>query len=317
MELMEALPLAPPDLSYDRLRHKAAWRRRADPEVQRMALEFVQGFNAAPARRLSAVSLGRQTDAASALEGDRLFRVDGGYDRIVGALVQRLERAGGELRLGARVRRLEWRGRVQAHAAGPLGALPPVRARAAIVTLPVGVLRAGDVTFTRAAIAALEMGPVVRVLLRFRHLPPPIPGRRINFLHVPDGAVPIFWTISRDDRKVLVGWVAGPAVAKLPAGEASRLRAAIESLAGGLLLPSAQVASALEGWRVFDWAADPLARGAYTFCPPGALDAAAALAAPVGGTLFFAGEGTHTEGASGTVHGAIESGQRAARALAG
>jgi len=320
MELLEALPLVPPDLSYDRLRRKPAWRRRAGPEVQRLALEFVQGFNAAPAGRLSAVSLGRQTQAAAEVEGDRLFRVEGGYDRIVGALVQRLARAGGELRLGARVRRLEWRGRVQAHATGPLGALPPVRARAAIVTLPVGVLRAGDVTFSprlpaakSAALAAMEMGPVVRVVLRFRRLPPPMQRRRINFLHVPRGALPTFWTVSEHDRQVLVGWAAGPAVAELPATDTGRLAAAIDSLALGLLLPRAQVASALEGWRIFDWGADPLARGAYTFCLPGAFDAPARLAAPVGDTLFFAGEATHAGGASGTVHGAIETGQRAAR----
>jgi monoamine oxidase len=37
------------------------------------------------------------------------------------------------------------------------------------------------------------------------------------------------------------------------------------------------------------------------------------LARPLAGTLFFAGEATDTEGATGTVHGAIASGRRAAR----
>ncbi|HEY0710966.1 MAG TPA: FAD-dependent oxidoreductase, partial [Polyangia bacterium] len=45
------------------------------------------------------------------------------------------------------------------------------------------------------------------------------------------------------------------------------------------------------------------------------------LAAPLGNSLFFAGEATHTTGANGTVHGALETGLRAARevdaALAG
>jgi uncharacterized protein with NAD-binding domain and iron-sulfur cluster len=45
----------------------------------------------------------------------------------------------------------------------------------------------------------------------------------------------------------------------------------------------------------------------------GGLAAQAELARPVSDTLFFAGEATHSEGQSGTVHGAIASGQRAAR----
>ena len=321
MGLLEALPLAPPDLSYDRLRRKPAWRRRAPPEVQQMALEFVEGFNAAPARGLSAVSLGKQTEAAAEIDGDRLFRVEGGYDRIVGELVRRLERAGAELRLGAQIRRLEWRrGHVRARLEGLAAELSPVQARAAVVTLPVGVLQSDAVTFAprlpsdkRAAIAALEMGPVVRVLLRFRRLPPAMVRHRIDFLHVRGGAVPTFWLASPRERSVLVGWAAGPAVARLPASARGRLEAALGSLARGLVASPAELAAALEAWRVFDWGADPLARGAYTFVPPGALDAPARLAAPVEGTLFFAGEATHTEGASGTVHGAIETGQRVAR----
>jgi len=46
-----------------------------------------------------------------------------------------------------------------------------------------------------------------------------------------------------------------------------------------------------------------------------ALDAPARLAAPVADTLFFAGEATHAAGAIGTVHGALETGERAAREL--
>jgi monoamine oxidase len=321
MELLEALPLAPPDLSYDRLRRKPGWRRRAEPAVQELALEFVQGFNAAPASRLGAVSLGRQTAAAGEVDGDRLFRVEGGYDRIVGVLVERLLRSGGEVRYGAELEKLRWRpGRVEAQLRGALGPLPPMRARAAVITLPAGVLRSGEVTFApalppakRAAIAALEMGPVVRVLLRFRPPPAAMLRRRINFLHVRHAPVPTFWTISSDDRSVLVGWAAGPAVARLPASERGRLGAALDSLARGLLVPRAELAGTLEGWRIFDWGADRWARGAYTHCRPGTFEAPADLAAPLAQTLYFAGEATHTEGASGTVHGAIETGERAAR----
>jgi monoamine oxidase len=70
-----------------------------------------------------------------------------------------------------------------------------------------------------------------------------------------------------------------------------------------------------------DWSRDPFSRGAYSYPLVGGSDAAIALARPVRGTLFFAGEAADAEGRNGTVHGAIASGHRAAaqalRALGG
>ena len=63
---------------------------------------------------------------------------------------------------------------------------------------------------------------------------------------------------------------------------------------------------------MFDWAEDPWARGAYSWIPVGGLDAPVALATPLAGRLFFAGEATDTAGDPGTVHGAMTTGERAA-----
>jgi monoamine oxidase len=59
------------------------------------------------------------------------------------------------------------------------------------------------------------------------------------------------------------------------------------------------------------WAHDPFARGAYSHALPGHAGARAALAAPVDGRLFFAGEATSPNFFS-TAHGARDSGERAA-----
>ncbi|MBY0688161.1 flavin monoamine oxidase family protein [Microbacterium marinilacus] len=60
------------------------------------------------------------------------------------------------------------------------------------------------------------------------------------------------------------------------------------------------------------WAEDPFARGAVSFTPPTASPAdREALAQPVDGRLFFAGEATDTE-APGTMRGAYDSGRRVA-----
>jgi monoamine oxidase len=64
-----------------------------------------------------------------------------------------------------------------------------------------------------------------------------------------------------------------------------------------------------------DWSRDPFARGAYSYPLVGGSEAAKALARPVRGTLFFAGEAADAEGRNGTVHGAIATGYRAAAQL--
>ena len=59
------------------------------------------------------------------------------------------------------------------------------------------------------------------------------------------------------------------------------------------------------------WAHDPFARGSYSHALPGHADKRAVLAAPVDGSLFFAGEATSSNFFS-TAHGARDSGERAA-----
>ncbi|HHW87448.1 MAG TPA: FAD-dependent oxidoreductase, partial [Chloroflexi bacterium] len=70
-----------------------------------------------------------------------------------------------------------------------------------------------------------------------------------------------------------------------------------------------------EAVHITRWLSDPLARGAYSSLAVGATpDDRAALAAPVDGRLYFAGEATHRDYPS-TVHGAYLSGLEAASAI--
>ncbi len=62
-----------------------------------------------------------------------------------------------------------------------------------------------------------------------------------------------------------------------------------------------------------DWQRDPYARGAYSYVAVGGADARERSRAPVDGVLFFAGEATAPASEAGTVAGALESGERAAR----
>ena len=71
----------------------------------------------------------------------------------------------------------------------------------------------------------------------------------------------------------------------------------------------------LDSAALHDWQRDPYARGAYGYVLANGGGARRALARPLEGTLFFAGEAADVEGEGGTVAGALNSGGAAARAL--
>ena len=64
-----------------------------------------------------------------------------------------------------------------------------------------------------------------------------------------------------------------------------------------------------------DWASDDYARGGYCYPAAGSL-AQLVWAEPIAGTLFFAGDATTGARHAASVHGAIESGRRAASEVA-
>jgi monoamine oxidase len=289
------------------------------PEAAAMAREFVRGFYLADPERTSSLALARMTRSLEEIGGDAVYRVEGGYARILAPLVSAL--GGADVRLSTVVEDIRWSpGRVEVRARGPAGSrLAPIRAERAVVTLPLGVLRGGAVRFVpalpekRRAAAALAMGPIVKVVLRFRRRPWTGPRlRRLAFLHVAGAPVPVFWTLAPVDAPVLVGWAGGPDAERLagrPADEV--LRAALRSAGRGLGVAAAALEELLDGATVVDWTRDPLARGGYAVFPVGSAGASEALARSVERTLFFAGEATAGVDA-GTVEGALASGERAA-----
>lgn len=93
------------------------------------------------------------------------------------------------------------------------------------------------------------------------------------------------------------------------AGDGAIAAAAIDEIAGFLGNDFRRKLKPLAESR---WAHDPWARGSYSHALPGHAGARAALAAPVDGRLFFAGEATSPNFFS-TAHGARDSGERAAR----
>ena len=88
----------------------------------------------------------------------------------------------------------------------------------AIITLPLGVLKANSVIFSptlpekQNAISFLEMGPVVRVILCFaaKFWERQSEMANLSFLFTDDPQFPTWWTSNPLPSPILVGWAAGP-----------------------------------------------------------------------------------------------------------
>ena len=136
----------------------------------------------------------------------------------------------------------------------------------------------------------------------------------LSFLHgTSDVDFPIWWTTYPVRSPLLVGWCGGPKALQLAGRRSDEIEsAALRSLAKLLPTTVASLRKHLVSSHVHDWISDPFSRGAYSYSRVGGDDAPARLARPVEGTLFFAGEAADPEGRTGTVHGAIATGRRAA-----
>jgi monoamine oxidase len=193
-----------------------------------------------------------------------------------------------------------------------------ISARAAIVTVPVGVLQKGGIAFaprlpaaTLRALDGLAMGALTRIALAIdtARLAPEADsgfsditgGSAMSVQMRPFGRPLILCNIGGDGARMLT-----------EAGEAAAIDHATARVAAAL---GAEARAAITGGRLAGWWSDPFARGSYSLAKPGRFAARDQLAKPVGERIWFAGEAT-AGGASVTAGGAALSGLAAARAIA-
>jgi monoamine oxidase len=92
------------------------------------------------------------------------------------------------------------------------------------------------------------------------------------------------------------------------------LSEAFQSLQEIFAISESQLRRQFVSFHTHNWSSDPFSRGAYAYLPVKGLELQQTLARSIDDVLFFAGEATSV-GHIGTVHGAIESGQRAAKEI--
>ncbi|MEX1048154.1 MAG: NAD(P)/FAD-dependent oxidoreductase [Akkermansiaceae bacterium] len=193
-------------------------------------------------------------------------------------------------------------------------------ARRVLVTVPLGVLKMGQPIFTPPlpaakldAITKLGMGLLNKCYLRFPSVFWPTNVDWIEYIPATHGD----WTEWVSFRKamnkpVLMGFLAADIAAVKELLTDAQIVASAMTVLRTIYGPSIPDPSS---YQITRWAADPFARGSYSFNAVNSTPAMRdALAAPINGRLFFAGEATEKT-KYGTAHGAYLSGHRAANEM--
>jgi len=197
----------------------------------------------------------------------------------------------------------------------------------AVVTVPLGVLKAGSIGFSptlpaskTAAIQALVTGDLERVVLSFDTAfwtPGPLV---FGYLSATPGEYPFIFDFTQAvGRPTLVVEVAGQFSRNMVAGMAgpndpviqARMLQILGEMFPGVAVPLPR------HFHVTNWQNDPYTLGCYSAIPVGSSPSDMdTLAVPVAGRVLFAGEATNSE-YYGTVPAAMLSGIREAKRLLG
>ncbi len=275
----------------------------ADPAQVAFSERILGIIMAADTSSLSAQHWDQDTELEG---GDVMF--PGGYAQIPRALARGLD-----IRLESPVSEVTRDGpsvRVRANDES-------LAAAAVIVTLPLGVLKAGSVRFTPAlpeqklaSIDRLGFGLSNKVALVFDE--PFWPLHAQHFLVTPRGETDIadFTNLWPLGHPALLAWIAGRAARALEhKTDAELTDMALASLSRVIGRP----APAPRAVAISRWASDPFSLGSYSHIPVGASgEDYDRLAEPISPWLYFAGEACHRTFPA-TIHGAYLSGQKAAR----
>lgn len=238
---------------------------------------------------------------------DALFPA--GYGQIVDVLATNLD-----IRRGQAVKAIDYTGSdVVLHTVTD----EKIEAASVIVTVPLGVLKKGTLTFTpplpqtvQRAIDGLDMGVLNKTCLLFEDIFWPSDVELIGYVNTDPGQ----WaeTISMypyTQQPILVMFNAGTYATQTETmTDVEVVDAALEALSDmyGSIPPPKDA-------LITRWRSDPWSYGSYSYVPVGStFEYHADLTKPIQGRVFLAGEATHAEYPA-TVHGAFLSGVRAAR----
>ena len=310
-----------------------------DPKLQEAkawARSYVTGFHAADPALISVHSLVKGSRADEKIDGDRPFRMKGGYQTLIEIFRRQLDEADVSIEVNMCAQSVRWdQAEVQVTARDEANEAFTFTAPQVLITLPLGVLQVdpdddGALRFVPELPPAklqtldqLAMGKVIRLNLRFRerfweNLRPSHSTKsktlsRMQFLLSHEDWFPTWWTALPEKWPIITGWAPFHCGERLSGqSESLVVEKGLETLGKLLRIGKRELEDLLQASYTHDWQTDPFSRGAYSYVKVGGDRAQSVLAAPLNNNLFFAGEATDVSGHHGTVHGAITTGKRAA-----
>lgn len=321
------------DVSFEHFLHLPETAEISDREKE-WSKRFVSGFHAAEPEKVGIYGLVKTQNAEQLINGMTSHRLPKGYSQLSHFLHREAEKHSAKLFLNNIVRSIEWAGHpAQVEARSPDGQEFFYEASAVLITLPVGVLKttpeseshvrfSPEIKQTRSALAKIEMGCARRVTLAFKEKwwlealkKIDASNADLGFLFGQNVPISVWWTNEPSETPILTGWAGGSKANELEMlGDDQFIDLAITSLSRIFRTGESMLESKLIDGFTHDWHHDPFSIGAYSYMGVGSADAPGELAKPLDSRLYFAGEAT-SNGHWGTVHGAIESGIRAAREI--
>ncbi|RZA08880.1 MAG: FAD-dependent oxidoreductase [Proteobacteria bacterium] len=281
---------------------------------------YIEGFNAIDMNHASQCAF--QREIAGGADDMEVARLKRGYGSLLPVLSKRWEK-NFSLCLEAWVNKIEWEaGSARVHFRAGEEARH-VEAPFVLITLPPTILADKnkinldpELPEHRLAAQALPLGAVHKVVFVLDEPLWDTGDKDLAFLHSPGLIFGTRWIWMVHDKPIFVCWSGGSRAMQLnglPREEVIRL--ALADAATSLKITPAELSPKIKQSYYHDWMLDPFSLGAYSYVRLGGLGSRAALAKPVAGTLFFAGEATADDGSAGTVHGALRSGHRAAEEM--
>ena len=283
-----------------------------DAEMRRTVTQFIEGYEAADIQRASTMAM-----RGDLIEDDKeQYRIDGGYIQLVNYLEKKCLEYNCSIRLSEPVKEIKWeKGKVKVYTT-----TATYHAAKTLLTVPIAILQEktnndDTIRFSPAighktnAARVLGAGQVIKFLLEFKT---PFwkendATKNMGFIFS-EQTIPTWWTQAPKESTLLTGWLGGPKAGDMKTlSDEALLDVALTSLSNIFNTTASALKEQLQTWHVANWQMLPFAGCAYSYATVGAKEAIDELNKPESGTLFFAGEATHTGNATGTVEAALAS----------
>ncbi|WP_413587326.1 flavin monoamine oxidase family protein [Bdellovibrio sp. HCB274] len=285
---------------------------------------YIEGFQAADLTLMGERGLAQvEAEPPRELNSDSQFRPGEGYSSLMQALYKDAGIKKNQILHKHVVEEIQWDSGKITVLSKKSGKRYQHQARYVVVTAPIGVLKS-KLTFTpplpdlEKALSSIHMGHVQRISFEFKsRFWESTSEKPIGFYHTSDEYYfPTWWTQMPQRTPFINSWQGGPKAYEMASWtEEERVAVALKTL--GKLFGKTQSFLRKEyvGHFTHNWSKDPLSLGAYSYLGLQVGRENGLLRKIHSKRIAFAGEGTMTGADQGTVHGAMKSGERAAKQI--